>query len=171
MGIPDLDHRLAVALACYSPDAIVYGLASFRAKKENGTLPPDAEPGRYLGGIIRQRHTRLELERTSEQLLEQRLRLRDITLEPLTREAERLRDGKPPADLPRAFLDHALAAVQVLDFRYWTRAAVDALSALSVAQKTELNRPLCRRIAAAFRTERPRREDLIARFAEAMAAA
>jgi len=45
LGIPDEEHRLEVALAGYSRDAIARGLATFRAKQELGTLPPDAEPG------------------------------------------------------------------------------------------------------------------------------
>ena len=91
LGIPDPDRRIAVDLAIYAREAIARGLATFRAKQDLGTVPPDAEPARYLGGIIRQLHIRLELEQTSSHLLEQRIRLGDLTLKPLHAAAEALR--------------------------------------------------------------------------------
>jgi hypothetical protein len=45
------------------------GIATFKAKQENGALPPDVDKGRYLGGIIRNLHQREELERTASYLL------------------------------------------------------------------------------------------------------
>lgn len=44
LGIPDENRRLAIALAYYSRDAIIRGLATFAAKKEKGTLPEGADP-------------------------------------------------------------------------------------------------------------------------------
>ncbi len=82
LGIPDPARRLAVALAYYSRDAIARGLATFRTKLSLGTIPSDADPGRYLGGITRRLHTRLELDLCSDHLLKQRIRLRDIALDP-----------------------------------------------------------------------------------------
>lgn len=171
LGIPDPDQRLAVDLAIYAREAIVRGLATFRAKQDLGSVPPDADPGRYLGGIIRQLHTRLELERTSCHLLEQRIRLGDLTLAPLKRAAEQLRDQTPSPERPQVFLDHALAAASTIDFRFWGQAASEALEALSVNRRTDLYPHLCRRIAASFKTDRERREDLIDRMAKAVAAA
>lgn len=82
LGIPDPARRLAVALAYYSRDAIARGLATFRTELSLGTIPSDADPGRYLGGIIQRLHTRLELDLCSDHLLKQRIRLRDIALDP-----------------------------------------------------------------------------------------
>ncbi|MDI1289398.1 MAG: hypothetical protein PSX37_05530, partial [bacterium] len=53
LGIPDPERRLTLALAGYAREAIIQGLAIFRAKQTLGTLPADADAGRYLGGIIR----------------------------------------------------------------------------------------------------------------------
>lgn len=168
---PDPEQRLAVALAGYAKEAIVRGLSVFQAKQELGTLPPGADPGRYLGGIIRNLDTRLEIERTAVHLLDQRIRLRDISLEPLKRVAEKLRARVPLSALPEAFVDLALEATCTIDFRFWALAAADALAALPPAASAALYQPLHRRIAASFRTDRDRRSDLIDRIAEAVSRA
>lgn len=160
-GITDPDNRLAVSLAYYSRDAIERGLAVFRAKQEQGTVPSSADPGRYLGGIIRSLHTRKELELISDHLLEQRIRLRDISLEPLQRAADRARRDLAPAALPQAFVDRALEATWSIDFRFWGKTAAEALLALPANSRPELYRALCRRIAATFKADDDRREDLI----------
>lgn len=171
LGIPDPEGKLAVALAYYGREAITRGLSTFSAKQALGTLPDHADLGAYLGGIIRQLHTRLELERYSEYLLEQRVRLRDLTLAPLARTAENLRLTLPSEALPQTFTDHALNARWEVDFRYWGRAAGEALSAQPPEARGPLYRSLSRRIAATFKSDRLRREDLIDRLAQALTAA
>ena len=171
LNIPDPDRRLAVALARYAPEAIADGLATFRSKLDLDTIPPDADHGRYLGGIIRNINTRMELERTSGYLLEQRIRLHDLTLAPLEGAAHRLRSELSPLDLPQAFTDRALKAECLIDFRFWAEAAAKGVLALPPDQRAELYKPLCRRIAASFKTYRERRADLISRLAEAVATA
>lgn len=171
LGIPDPDQRLTISLAYYAREAIARGLATFRAKQDLGTLPADAaDHGSYLGGIIRNLHTRLELERFSVHAMEQRIRLHDFTLAPLERAARELRSEVSLPALPQAFVDRALAATCAVDFRFWTRAAAEALSALPAGQGAALYQPLCRRIAASFKTDRKRREDLIDQLAEVLAA-
>lgn len=170
LGIPDPDQRLTISLAYYAREAIARGLATFRTKQELGTLPPGTDPGAYLGGIIRNLHTRLELERFSVHAMEQRIRLQDFTLAPLERAARQLRSEVSLPALPQAFVDRALAATYAVDFRFWTQAAADALTALPAGQGAALYQPLCRRIAASFKTDRERREDLIDRLAEVLAA-
>jgi hypothetical protein len=169
LGILDPDRRLTISLAYYSRDAIVRGLATFRAKLEQGTLPPAADHGRYLGGIIRQIHTQIELELTAIYLLEQRVHLRDLTLAPLTRAAEQIRAHSPADSLPLAYVDRALSATWEVDFRYWSHLAADALSSLPEPLRTAQYHSLARRVAAAFKTDRIRRDDLIDRLAQGTA--
>ena len=171
LNIPDSDNRLAIALAGFSPEAIVRGLAVFRSMLERKTLPANADHGRYLGGIIRRLNTRLELELTAVYLLEQRLRLRDLTLEPLQRAARHLRADQSPSELPQTFTDRALLSTYEVDFRFWKEAAANALSALPANQRNSLYTSLTRRIAVSFKTDRERREDLIDRLAQGMASA
>jgi transposase InsO family protein len=169
LGISDPEGKLAVALACYSQNAITRGLATFKAKQELGTIPVGADPGRYLGGIIRQLHTRLELEATSTELLQQRLQLGDLTLEPLQDAARWLRNEVPVGQLPQVFVDRSLDSGPEVDARFWREEAAEALSGLPFDTRVTLYRTLCQRIAASFGTDRLRREDLIARLADAVA--
>jgi transposase InsO family protein len=169
LGIPDPDRRLAVSLASFAREAIARGLATFRTKKELGTLPADVDPGRYLGGIIRNLNTRIELERFSTHVLEQRIRLRDLSLGPLNRAAEELRAELPVYGLPGAFLQHALDATFTIDFSFWAKATADALAALPPVARPPMYRDLCRKVAASFKSGRERRTDLVDRMAEAMA--
>lgn len=170
--IADPQNRLAVSLARFSRDAIVRGLATFKTKQGQGTIPAEAHNrGAYLGGIIRNLHIRLELEELSEQLMQQRIRLGDLTLEPLKRSLNQLRAEVPSSALPQACLDRTLDASIAVDFRFWAGATVEALKVLPTAQRAALYRPLCRRIAASFKTDRQRREDLIDRLADGLASA
>ena len=169
LGIPDPKGSLATVLARYSPDAIVYGLSTFRTRKERGTLPPSADH-RYLAAIIRNDHDKRHQLELSEHLFQQRVRLHDFSLEPLTRLAERVRATKTLSELPQSFVSLALQAKFEIDFRYWTRAAAEALAALPREQRPALYHHLCRLIAASFKTQRDRRETLIDRLAAAATA-
>ena len=169
LGILDPEHKLAVALACYGRDAIVRGLATLRAKLDLETAPPEADRGRYLGGIIRNLHTRLEIEHISVRLLEQRIRLRDLTLAPLVNEANRIRAEMSLSDMPQACVDRALQATHLVDFRYWTQVAAESLASLPAREVAVLYRSLGRRVAASFKTDRERRQDLIDRLADVAA--
>lgn len=166
LGIADPEGRLARDLAIYTREAIVRGLATYRTKKALETLPRDAEPGRYLGGIIRQLHTRMEIELTGEFLLQQRLRLKDLTTAPLERAADQLRARTQPNERPRAFLDRALEATCSIDYRFWTLAMARAMAAMDASQRAELRPHLIRRAAASFKTDRDRRADLVDRITE-----
>lgn len=166
LGMDDTEGSLAGTLARYSREAITYGLATFQTKKAQGTLPPDADH-RYLAGIIRNDHGKRHLLEFSEQLFRQRVRLHDFSLQPLARLATRIRATKRPGELPQSFASLALRAEFEIDFRYWTRAAADALAALPRERRPSLYRHLCRLIAASFGTPTERRETLIDRFATA----
>ena len=176
LGIADPACRLARSLAGYAREAIVRGLATFQAKQDLGTVPAGAEPGRYLGGIVRQLHTKLELEHTSRHLLAQRLRMRDLSLAPLQAEAQQIRLKIPLAEQPSHLVDRALAAAAAaaptasLAFRFWANEAHHALKALPPAQRAGLYPQLCRRIAGCFGADRARRADLIDGLAAAVAA-
>ena len=136
LHIPDPDSRLAQALAGYEQEAIARGLAVFRTKQQRNTLPPDADAGRYLGGIIRQLHIRFELEAFSQHILEQRLRLGDLTLAPLSRAAQQLRATASPAEWPQALVDQCLDATTTVDARYWAQLAAESLSIVPIPQRT-----------------------------------
>jgi hypothetical protein len=168
-GIPDRSGHLAGSLARYGIDALLCAIAVFRARLERGTLPPDADHGRYFAGIVRNLDTRLDLERMAEHLLEIRLRHGDLTLAGLNRELRELRAATPTAEHTQGAVDRALAADASVDFRFWTRAAAQALAAM--ADPVTQYRHLVRRVAASFGTDRDRRAGLIDALAQAVASA
>ncbi len=170
LGISDPKGRLAVWLAGYSIDAILVGLATFRAKLENDTIPADADHERYLGGIIKNLNDRDELERIGEYLLELRLQHRELSLAPLIKEADRIRSEASEWSLPQRFIDNALKAIPLVDFRFWLKQAQDAMAPLSEGVANALYTPLVRRIAASFGTKKQWRSDLIAALASVVAA-
>ena len=117
LGIPDSNNHLAVNLAYYSREAIVSGVSTFQAMLQAGTVPDGADPGRYLGGIIRNLHEELELSLTTEFQLQNRVRFRDICLRSLLRRNEEiLHQLHPPDRLLSILVDQALSALAPLTF-------------------------------------------------------
>ena len=174
LDIPDPDDRLAKGLACFSRDAIIRGLAIFEAKRDKGTLPQDPHSdGAYLGGIISNKHTQLELERVEVHLMKQRLRARDLSLDPLTRVAERLRAKHSKGELAKGelvkdFLGYALTAPYKIDFHFWAKQTTDAFADLPKLQREALYKTMTRRVSAASKVNPERRSDIIDRLAAAV---
>jgi hypothetical protein len=65
------------------------------------------------------------------------------------------------------FVNFALGAEPLIDFRFWGYAAAESLREVSESQAATLYPALTRKIAATFSTTKQRREDLIAWLAEA----
>lgn len=165
LDIDDPDGSLALAFARYSTEAIIRGIAIFKAKQEQQTLPRDADPGRYLGGIIRNLDSELELNSMADHLLQLRLRQKQLTLAPLERELSRLRNQHSSDSLPFALAKRALEAEAQIDFRFFSRHARDALAHLG--QKAGPLLPhLARVVAAHFDATKKRRETLIAELSQ-----
>jgi hypothetical protein len=162
---------LATQLATYSREAIVRGLAIFRAKKEQGTLPPDVSDGRYLGGIIRNVHAQLEDELIAEHLLELRLRQKEISIAFLTSQMEDVRRFLSPDKLLEHLVDRALEDGPLFDFRFWKRRAADVLIDLPAQVARSAYRRLVRTITRSFKTPRDRRGELVASLSVFEAAA
>jgi hypothetical protein len=171
LSIPDPNHRLASDLAIYSMDAILRGIAIFKSKKEMGTIPADADPGRYLGGIIRKLNQRQELELTAKSLFELRLKHQDLALSPLQKQAENLRRQHPIQHQPRAFVQKALHSQPMLDFRFWSGLAAKTLLKLPASRAITEYHHLARWVAASYSVQLTRRDDLIGVLSDAAALA
>ncbi len=169
LGIEDPDNRLAISLAGYSIDAIIKGVAIFKTKKEAGTLPKDADEGRYLGGIIRNLSTQQELELFGDYILELRLRQRELSLEPLKIKEAILRNTTEPSELPQRFVERALDVIPLLDFRFWMKNAKKAMSAIAPPMALQAYRHLKRCISCSFSTQKQRREDLLEALSDGFA--
>ena len=169
LGIDDSAGRLATALAFYSRDAIVNGLAIFRAKQQLGTLPPGADPGRYLGGIIRNVDEEAELQLLSEYFVRNRERLRDFSLQALMRESARIQH-LPHEQQVQTTLQRALQAGIAIDYNFWAAKCAEALAALSAESRMEAYRTAARQISVSYQCKRERKQTLLARIATAVIA-
>lgn len=162
LQIPDPAGKVAISLAFYCDEAIIRGLAIYEAKAQNGSIPKDAAAHRYLGGIIRNLHHRLELEAQARALLELRLAHRELSLAPLESELERLRAATEPSALPHTLLSRALDTEARLDFEFFARATTHALSALPENVARLVLKSLVWRTCSAFSTSKARRQHLLA---------
>jgi transposase InsO family protein len=167
LGLPDPERQLTLALAGYSREAILYGLSVFKGRQNRCTLPPGAD-GRYLGGIIRNHHEKLELMEFASDVLKRRIRLGDLSLQPLRQAESQIRRTTPGCDLTQAFVDRALHAAYTVDITFWTNTATAQLASAPTEQRASHYTALCQHIAAAFKTDRERRRDLINSLAKAV---
>jgi hypothetical protein len=171
LGIPDPKGTLVTALARYAREAILRGIAIFKAKLLTGTIPDGADHGPYLGGIIRNTNDKLELNIYGDFLLAVRLRERDLALDTLVREFDRLSAQASALELPQRLIEHALEAVPHIDFRYWLRQARVTLEKLGVKFAAAIARSMVSLVAKTFKATRERREDLIAMLTGTVVAA
>lgn len=169
LNIADPDHRLALELAYYSRDSIVNGIGIFQAKSQLGTVPSDADPGRYLRGIIRNAYDQAELEVAAEFHLQNRLYLRDLSLRGLVAQDEELRQSCSTAQQQLwALIDRALAAPTTIDYHFWAMRAAETISGATAAERVSLYRSAAKRIAASYRAERFRKQSLLTRLARVL---
>jgi len=169
LGIEDPAGEVSLSLCGYSLTAILRGVAIYHGKKELGTLPAKLDPYRYLGGIIRNVDATEHLERTAHHLLELRQRAGDLQLIPLQRQADAILETKSASASASAFVDAALDATSELAFRFWSSHARESMCQLAQEQAVPLYCHLTRVISVASRTQRKRREHLIAVLAAAVA--
>ena len=122
-------------MSFYGRDAIVDGLATYQAKLEMGTLPANALPGPYLGGIIRNKSRQLEVTLQSERNIENRQILEDLSLRHLREEADQLEQQSDPALLRTQQLSRALHAPRTVDYHFWAGRCAESLANLDRAQR------------------------------------
>ena len=169
LNIADPDHRLALDLAYYSRDSIVDGIGIFQAKSQLGTVPSEADPGRYLRGIIRNAYDQAELSLAAEIYLQKRLYLRDLSLRGLVAQDDEIRHCCSTTQQQLwATIDLALAAPATIDYHFWALRSAEIISAATLAERPSLHRSAAKRIAASYRAERLRKQSLLARLARVL---
>ena len=158
LGLLDPEHHLRLAIARYSIDAVLEGLAIFNVKRRMGTLPAGVD-ARYLLGIVRNIDDQREGVAIAEELLRLRLDARDRLLAPLVTARDAARDGTP--DVPTRvlrFVDLALAADRGIDRSFWLCAAAAELGAAEIPR---LALVVARRIHATHRVPRRERDEAV----------
>lgn len=168
-GLDEPDDHFARTLSGYTREAVSRGIAIFDGKAAVRTIPDGADRVRYLGGIIRNEHHRLELLAIADALLSTRLRQRDLSLAELADELERLMavDDDPAGCIIR-LVDRALESDPEIDFRFFARAAHSRLAELELSAAKRLFEHLSRRIAARFHAHPRRRQRLLGDLSEAL---
>ena len=169
LNIADPDHRLALDLAYYSRDSIVDGIGILQAKSQLGTVPSDADAGRYLCGIIRNAYDQAEISLAAESYLRNRLYLRDLSLRGLVAQAEEIRQSCSTAqERLWASVDRALAAPTTIDYHFWALRSAETISGATLAERPSIYRSAAKRIAASYRAERLRKQSLLTRLARVL---
>jgi hypothetical protein len=162
LGLVDPERNVRLAIARYSLDAIVDGLAIFEGKRRTKTLPDGAD-ARYLLGIVRNVQTQREGECIAETLLSLRLAVRDQTLAALAAQRDLVCNfAHGSADVIAECVDRALANERSLDRNFWLGALVDEIRVRSTDLGCrELYLSAARRIYATFRVSPRERQDAL----------
>jgi hypothetical protein len=147
-GLVDPEGHLLNAVARYSLDHVLAGIATYTAKFGARTLPPGAD-ARYLLGIVRNIAHEDEGWQMARELWRARLLERDRALQRLQDDADRLAEDQDPEPLVKSYVDRALATSRRGDRLFWLTAVADVLNAEPEPHLAEpLFRLAARRISA-----------------------
>ena len=168
LGLTDPNRHVRLAIAGYTLDAIVDGLAIFDGKRRAGTLPDGAD-ARYLLGIVRNVQAQRELEQVADALLALRLEARDQALAALVRErAIVCSSARGDLEIIADCVDRALVIDRSLDRRFWLAALADQIQRRSadLDQQRWLYAAAARRIGTTFRVSPRERQDAVRSLAD-----
>jgi len=162
LGLIDPERHVRLAIARYSLDAIVDGLAIFDGKRHAKTLPDGAD-ARYLLGIVRNVEAQREGDSIAEALLSLRLAVRDQTLAALAAQRDLVcNSARGAAAVIAECVDRALANERSLDRNFWLGALVDQIRARCTEPGCrDLYLSAARRIYATFRVSPRERQDAL----------
>jgi hypothetical protein len=152
LGLKDPERHVRLAIARYTLDAIVDGIAIFDGKRQRQSLPDGAD-ARYLLGIVRNVAAEREGELIAETLLSLRLAARDQALASLVAQRDQVcRSPSADSEVIAECVDRALATERSIDRTFWLSALVEQIRARSIEPGDHaLYRLAARRINATFR--------------------
>ncbi len=150
LALPDPEGNIRAAIARYSLDDILAGVATFEGKRDADTLP-DGATGRYLLGIVRNIAQKDEGLRITEALLRARLEARDRLLLPLQKSRDTLMQNiADPMQRLKALADLALDADRLVDRIFWLDALADHIRRQPESRHAALLRFVSQRTHATF---------------------
>ena len=158
LALLDPERHLRVAIAGYPVDAIVAGLALFRAKRDARTLPDGAD-ARYLLGIVKNVAAKTEGELFAEHLWDLRSQLRDLRIAALQAERDELRKGSDVAQILASCVDRALETAGALTRSFWLETVVDVIRDQPLTERKALYLRAARRIEATYAISPKERHD------------
>lgn len=154
LALLDPERHLRVAIARYPLDAILAGLAVFRAKRDARTLPDGAD-ARYLLGIVKNVAEKTEGELFAEHLWDLRSQMRDLRIAALQAERDELCKRHDVAQTIATCVDRALeAAKDSLTRSFWLDSIVDVAHDVDDAVDVVRDQPTPERKALYLRAAR-----------------
>lgn len=151
LALIDPERHIRDAIACYSHNSIVAGIAIFAGKRVANTLPAGVD-GRYLLGIVKNVEHIHEADAIFDALLSERLAARDRFLKPLVEDRDAIQATTATAGTKvDAFVDRLVDAERTIDRTFWLDALAQLLAELDEEQRRGLARRAARRINAVFR--------------------
>ncbi len=168
LGLTDPDRNVRLAIARYTLDAIVDGIAIFEGKRQALTLPDDAG-ARYLLGIVRNIEAQREGECVAEALLARRIEARDQALASLAATRELVcRPSRGTLEVIAESVDQALATDRSLDRLFWLGALADEIQkrASDPGHNGRLFLAAARRINTTFRVSPRERQHAVRLLAD-----
>jgi hypothetical protein len=162
LGLDDPNGNVKNAIARYPLDHVLTAIATFEAKKDQGTLPPDAG-ARYLLGIVCHTSEIQEGLAIAERLWQARSAAQDRAILSIERE----RDSLTGTPTQRIFscIDRSLATDGPLNRTFWLRYAAEIISGHPDPERNALFMAATRRIHGTFRVERLQRQAAVAYLA------
>lgn len=158
----DPQRHICVAIAGYSLNAIVDGIAIFEGKRTAKTLPPGVD-ARYLLGIVRNIHASAEGEQIARRLFQLRVEARDAMLASLVAAAAVVCARKSfVADC----VDRALETESQLVRTFWLDALADVIRTRVPSTHQALFHAAARRIEATYAIAPLARHDAVRLLAD-----
>jgi hypothetical protein len=160
LDLDDPEAHLRLAIASWPLAAILEGIAVFEGKKKAGTLPEGVD-ARYLRGIVKNITEEREGWEIAEALLRERLAARDLVLQHLGSQQERIdEEAVDTEDLVKRYVTKAMDAKRGIDRTFWLLATTDVIGEEDPSELRPLLRLAARRIHATFAV--PHKERLAA---------
>lgn len=166
LALVDPSRHIRLAIAGYSQNAIVNGIAIFDAKRLAKTLPEGAD-ARYLLGIVKNVDAKTEGEHIAEAMLRLRLEFRDRVLAGLVAARDVICAQPDVTRVCADCVDRALETDSSLDRTFWLGALTDVLLAQPDAERRHAHfLTAARRINATFAIPPRERQDAVRFVAE-----
>jgi hypothetical protein len=159
-GLLDPERHIRIAIAAYSKNAIVDGMAIFDSKRRADTLPDGAD-ARYLLGIVKNIAAKTEGEYLAELLYAYRMEARDRFLAPLRAEREALRSEHDVGRVLGTYVDRALETPSNLERTFWLDVIVETLREQPEPERELRFRYVARIIEATFAVTPRERHDAV----------
>jgi hypothetical protein len=162
LQLEDPKGHVLTATARYPLDAILDGIAVFRAKRTRGTLPDGAD-ARYLLGIVRNTATERESWELALALYTERIAARDSITRTFSQRHVTVERTHPDIDSRlRRLVELATDAPGRMERMYWLNRAADVINA-DESKASERYRTAARAIANTHRIK-PRQRQAAIRF-------